>query len=44
MDKCAPIPEAFQGGEELQFARAEGVLDLLQKQAAEQQRQHANLQ
>src|ERR1035438_100355 len=35
-DKCAPITEAFQGGEELQFARIEGVLELLQKQATEQ--------
>ena len=35
-DKCAPIPEAFQGGEELQFARIESVLEMLQKQAAEQ--------
>ena len=35
-DKCPPIPEAFQGGKELQFARVEGVLELLQKQATEQ--------
>ena len=33
-DKCASIPEAFQGGEESQFARAESVVEMLQKQPA----------
>jgi hypothetical protein len=42
--ELAAISKSFQGREELQFAGIERVLDIFQKQAAEQARQYAHRQ
>ena len=39
--ELAVIPEILQSGEELQLAGVESILEMLQKEAAEQARQHA---